>query len=159
MGDDEKFTKVLVDLPNGNGIGGESMWAVELGDDLFELRNVPFHSYGLNFGDVVRAIPDRPDEKPRVLEVVRPSGHQTLRVVFLDDLTNDAQRLEHLRSLARFGATYEGRSRSLFAVDIEPDGDVNAVRDVLDVLLADGILGYETTEPRVAGSFDDLPDE
>jgi hypothetical protein len=79
---DEKLTKVHVELPNHWATGGESMWAVDLGGDLYELRNTPFHAYGLNFGDVVKATADSPDLKPEIRKVVKRSGNQTLRIFF-----------------------------------------------------------------------------
>ena len=156
MSDSDGLTKVLVDLPNGNAVGGESLWAVELGADRFELRNTPFHAYGLNFGDVVLARAERQGEKPRVLEVLKPSGHRTLRVFFLGSTSED-ERLLHLGALGQFGVSYERANASLFALDLEPAGDMSGLRDALDDLERDGILGYETAESRSPGSFDDDP--
>src|SRR5262249_4817112 len=79
---EDELTKVHVELPNHGATGGESLWAKPLGDDLYQLDNVPFHAYGLNYGDVVRATEDSPELKPEIREVVRPSGHQTIRVFF-----------------------------------------------------------------------------
>ena len=110
MATDENLTKVHVDLPNNPAMGGESMWAVDLGNDLYELRNVPFHAYDLNFGDVVRATADSPELKPEIRGVERRSGHRTLRVFF------------------------QKRERQ-------------------------GWSAYETCEARMAGSFDDRPQE
>ena len=31
----------------------ETMWAQPVGNDLFQLRNVPFYAYGLSYDDVV----------------------------------------------------------------------------------------------------------
>jgi uncharacterized protein DUF4265 len=84
MPPDEKLTKVHVELPNNPDLGGESMWAVDLGDDLYELRNVAFQAYGLNFGDVVRATSDSPALKPEIRRVEERSGHRTLRVLFAE---------------------------------------------------------------------------
>jgi hypothetical protein len=39
MADDQDLTKVHVELPDHRAIGGESMWAADLGGDLYELRN------------------------------------------------------------------------------------------------------------------------
>ena len=83
--ENEKLTKVYVDLPNHWATGGESMWAVDLGDDLYEIRNVPFYAYNLNVGDVVFATADSPDLKPEVRRVVRRSGHRTMRLFFASE--------------------------------------------------------------------------
>jgi hypothetical protein len=136
MHDHEDLTKIVVDLPNHWAAGGEGIWAKPLGDDLYEI--VPFHAYGLNFGDVVRAVEPAPDKKPLVLEVIRPSGHRTLRVFFPDSVPED-QRLELLRSLEPLGAEFERATAGYFALDVH-------------------LLEYETCEPRAAGRFDEGPD-
>ena len=69
MAPHENLRNIHVDLPNHPTACGESMWAVDLGDDLYELRNVPFLAYGLNYGDVVRATQDGPGLKPEIRSV------------------------------------------------------------------------------------------
>ena len=154
MSQDEQLTKIVVDLPNHWATGGVSMWAKPLGEDLYEIRNVPLYAYGLNFGDIVRAIEPDPDKKPVVLELVRAGGHRTLRVSFTDSLS-DAERPALMRSLNELKAYFERGNASLFAIDVEPDGDYEAVCDRLARWEAQGHLDYETCEPRAAGSFDD----
>ena len=103
---EEQLCKVHVDLPNHWAIGGESLWATELGNDLYRLENVPFHAYGLNFLDVVRATPDTDDAIPEIREVVEPSGRKTVRVMFEDAVDRERQA-ELLDGLAEFEASYE----------------------------------------------------
>src|SRR6058998_1200990 len=79
---DKRLTKVLVELPEGAPYGAESLWAKSLGRGLYEIRNSPWFAFDLHFYDVVRAIADEPDEIPKVVKVVRRSGHKTLRVLF-----------------------------------------------------------------------------
>jgi hypothetical protein len=146
---DEQLTKIVVDLPNHWATGGEGMWAKPLGKDLYEIRNVPFYAYGLNFGDVVRAIQPAIDKKPVVAELVWASGHRTLRVTFTDSLA-ESERPELLRSLSEMKASFEGANKRYFALDIEPAGDYNAVCDRLADWEANGLLEYETCEARHA---------
>ena len=153
---DEKLTKVHLDLPNHWATGGESMWAVDLGDDLYELRNVPFYAYGLNANDVVRAIALAPDLKPEVTAVVRRSGHRTLRLFFKGDV-EQAKILPLLDSLAPLLVSFEGVDHFYFALDLEPGADIDRVRDVLDTWQASGWIEDETCDARVPGSFDDRP--
>ena len=153
MSQNEELTKVVVDLPNHWGTGGESIWAKALGADLYEIRNVPFYAYGLNFADVVRAIEPAPDKKPVIAELVRASGHRTLRVSFCDSF-EESDRPDLLRSLNELQAHFETADAKFFAIDVEPEGNYRAVCDRLARWEAQGILEYETCEPRVAGSFD-----
>ncbi len=69
----ESFKKVHVDLPNHWAIGGESMWAEPLGNDLYKIENVPFYAYGLNYQDTVRATPESEDQIPEIRELVKKS--------------------------------------------------------------------------------------
>ena len=158
MGSDEDLTKIVVDLPHHWATRGESIWGQPLGNDLYEVRNVPFYAYGLNFGDVVRAIEPSSDQKPVAVEVVEASGHQPLRVSFTNTLA-DKDRPELLRELNVHRAYFEGANASYFAIDVQPEGDYAAVRAQLDDWEGRGLLGYETCEARVPGSFDDRPDD
>jgi hypothetical protein len=157
MDEDPKLTKVHIELPNHWATGGESMWAVDLGNDLYELRNTPFHAYDLNFGDVVRATADSPDLKPEVRSVARRSGHKTLRL-FFEKSVPDERRLALLSSLKALAVSFEGADETYFALDLEPESDIDKVRDELDRWHAEGWGAYETCEARVAGSFDDRPE-
>jgi hypothetical protein len=141
----EELTKVHIDLPNNPEVGGEAMWAKPLGDDLYELRNNPFFAYGLNFLDVVRAVPLAPNQKPSVLEVIRRSGHRTIWVTFEDENSSDA-RVERLTLLNRWQAFYEGANNTYFVIDVEPDGDFAAVLTQLSRWRDEGILTYHTGE-------------
>jgi Domain of unknown function (DUF4265) len=71
------LTKVHLDLPNHWWFKGESLWAKSLGNDLYEIQNVPYCAYGLNCGDVVRATTDNPELKPEVREVINKSGNMS----------------------------------------------------------------------------------
>ena len=151
---DDDLTKVHVDLPNHWATSGESMWARSLGSNRFRIDNVPFYAYGLNYGDVVEAMPEAPDLKPSVLRVLERSGHQTLRV-FFEESVEESERLRLLDSLRDLGVTYERCSPRYFALDLEPGASLNQVRTSLDTWQINGLADYETCEPRVPGSFDD----
>ena len=153
---EEPLTKVYVDLPRHWATGGESMWALPLGGDLYEIRNTPFYAYDLNFLDVVRALAPSPEVKPHVLAVVRRSGHETLRVFFNEPI-EESRRTAILDDLARFGVSYEGCSPRYFALDVTPGSTVAELRAHLDQLEREDVLSYETSEARAPGSFDDRP--
>lgn len=148
MGRDEPartgLVKVRVDLPPGQlpGVGGEALWAEPLGGDLYRLRNTPFHALDLNFYDVVRAVPE-PDGWLCITEVVRRSGHRTLRVVFDEQASDDAMAAV-LDELDAANTRCERADRCFFALDVEPEGDYAAVCDRLRRLQQSGLLEYET---------------
>jgi hypothetical protein len=147
-----------IDLPYHWAATGESMWGRPLGEDLYELHNVPFLAYGLSFGDVVRATPDGPGLAPEIRRVVIPGGHQTLRLFFADSLP-EQRKLELLQRLGRLSVGFERGTQTCFALDLTPEAELEDVLSRLEQWRLRGWCEYETCEPRVAGSFDDRPEE
>ncbi len=129
-----------------------------MGNNLYKIENVPFYAYGVNFHDIVRAIPNTPDSQPEVIEVVKYSGHRTLRVFFKKHISRDQQE-EYLSTLASLTISYERMNSIYFSLDMQPNGDYQAVFDHLVALEEKDILEFETCEARVEGSFDSLPEE
>lgn len=155
---EEGLEKVHIDLPNHWAIGGESMWAEPLGNDLYKIENIPFYAYGLNFHDVVRATADSDELKPEIRELVEPSGHRTFRVFFEKHLERSEQE-EVLNSMKDLTISYERANSTYFALDMKPEGNYQVVFDRLDELEQQNILGFETCEARVEGSFDDASED
>lgn len=156
----DSLTKVLVNLAHHwAGFTSESIAARAIGGDQYELRSYPFHAYGLAFGDVVRAAAGGADAgtPPVVLEVVKPSGHLTLRVFFPESTTPE----DGARMLDGLGpkTAWQRFDEQLVALDLAPGADLAAVRAILDDLEARELLYYETCEARVPGSFGSPPDE
>lgn len=149
------YTRVYVPLPNHWAVAGEALWATAMGDDLYQLQSSPFYAYGLNFLDIVRATPGDPSLPPFVTRVVRPSGHATLRVIFFETVP-DPERTELLQSLASHEATFEAADPRYYVIDVDPAGDLEAVRAQLGVWEAAGLLEYETCQARREESFDDV---
>jgi hypothetical protein len=152
------LTKVHVDLPNHWWMKGESMWAEPLANDLYEIRNVPFCAYGLNFGDVVLATAGEPGLKPEIRSVVRRSGNSTLRINF-DAAVDRAQQTVVLYLLCAMGVAVERANDRFVCLDVPPEVDYQAVRTLLVAQETEGLLEYETCEARIEGSFDDRPSE
>ena len=60
----------------------ESLWVIPLGEGLFQVDNTPFFAWDLALGDVVAADPE--EGVWRFKQVVRRSGHSTLRLLIYD---------------------------------------------------------------------------
>jgi hypothetical protein len=129
-GDNEGLVKIWVDLPDDPDTGSESFWAKPLGQDLYEIRNNLFAAFDLNYLDVVRAVPREPGQKPEVVEVVRRSGHKTLRVAFLNP-EDEATKIRVLKTVNEMGAHYENANGRLYSIDVLPEADYQAVWDFL----------------------------
>ena len=150
---EEKLTKIHLDLPRNNEVGGESFWAEDLGNNLYRMRNTPFHAFGINFYDIVYAKSESEDLKPSIIKVHEFCGHKTLRVIFLDDAPVE-DRIERLKMLHQHKAYHENANGTLFAIDVESDGDYGAVCDILHMWEGEGTLAYETCEAREGFGFD-----
>jgi hypothetical protein len=148
------LARVLVDLPDHWAERRvESLWARTIGGDLYEIEDVPFFAYGLNCSDVVRAVPRANGLPPVVREVVRRGGHSTLRIVFRSCADDRARQEVLLAELSSLKVSFLGWSDGFFALDVAPDGNVAALIDRLERLEKRDVLGFETCEARLAGSF------
>ena len=154
--EDKKPTELHIELPNHWAMDGESVWGLNIGGEVFEIKNVPCYAYDLNMGDRVLATVNPPDLIPRIQKVVARSGHRTLRALLNEDV--DLGEWEKLvAGLCNYGAVHVRVSERFFAFDIGPGGDYDSLYLQLEELEEKGILQYETCEAREEGSFDDLP--
>jgi hypothetical protein len=153
---DRELENIFVDLPNHWATGGESLWAFRLDDGTYQIDNVPFYAYGVNYRDIVRVDSSTPDQKPIVKEVVKPSGHRTIRVIFPKEV-GKAEQAPIISVLEKMHVSAERAFEYYLALDIPPIVDYDSVRDTLDGYQHNGILEYETCEPRADGHFDEGP--
>lgn len=158
MNTNKGLVKVHIDLPNHWAIGGEAFWATPLGNDLYKIENVPFYAYGLNFNDIVKATSKDKAQIPEIRELVTPSGHRTFRIFFENDLDREEQ-IKILDTLKNPKLSYERNNNLCLSLDLAPDGNYQAVFDQLSALEKKGIIGFETCEARVVGSFDDVQED
>jgi hypothetical protein len=122
---------------------GERMWAKYLGDDLYEIDNIPFVAYDLHYRDVVRALAQDDQTVPVIVRIVRRSGHKTLRVAF-EESTSDAQRSALIARLERDGVIGEKMHGRFYAFSVPPESDYQGVCDLLFGLQKEAVLVYET---------------
>jgi hypothetical protein len=116
----------------------ESVWALPLEEGLFQIDNIPFFVTGIALGDVVSAISD--GDELRFQEVVRPSGHSTLRLIIYDKSEVPTVR----KLLEERGCTSEGSHiPGLISVDVPPSVSLAALRAMLDEGEAQERWGYE----------------
>jgi hypothetical protein len=150
---EDQLEKVYVNLPNHWAIGGESLWAKPLGNNLYEIRNIPFYAYGLNYFDIVRVDSSDRTKKPVVTEIVKPSGFQTLRIVFIDESDKKLQS-ELFDALRVFKLVIERANAGYVGLSIESAEEYDSIYDKLIVLEQNGVLEFETCEARNSDNFD-----
>lgn len=74
---------VLLRVPDEEGSTTmETLWAVPLGNDLYQLDNSPFYAYGASCRDIVFAPANHADGLPIFEFVVLKSGNWKGRVIF-----------------------------------------------------------------------------
>jgi hypothetical protein len=113
--------------PDSDEAHVETLWAYSLGDDLFELDNMPWFAYGVSCGDIVRA-PYKEDEGNYTFErVERKSGNRTIRVCFDVPAEEGNASDQVIKGLIPLGCQYEGANGSYIAVTIPPEASLEAV--------------------------------
>jgi hypothetical protein len=155
----EELVKIHIDLPNHWWFKGESMWAKPLGNDLYEIQNIPFCAYGLNCGDIVWATSDSPDLKPEIRSVVRRSGQRTLRAFFMDGYKAKEAQQAYIDEIERMDSWVERANACVICINVNATGHYESVCAYLDSLEKSEILEFETCEEKVVDSFDDLPED
>lgn len=116
----------------------EGLWALPVGEGLFQIDNVPFLARGIALGDIVSATVEQ--QELRFREVVRPSGHSTLRLIIYDEKDLPSVRAQ----LEEMGCSIE-RSHipGLISVDVPPTVSLPVLRKTLDEGEAQERWGYE----------------
>ncbi len=137
----DQYVKVLFDLEQDEDgyppATAETLWAVRVGDGLFQIDNIPFFVHGIAVNDIVSATPE---EIFRYKEVVRPSGHGTIRLIVSE--TSDVQAVRDL--FRQLGCSSElSHLPHLIAVDVPPSVSPQELKKVLDAGQEQDRWGYE----------------
>src|SRR5438034_11104825 len=96
---EESLVKVAIPLAGPDAWDRETVWAAPLGDDLYEIRDVAWLAEGVHNKVVVRCRRG-PEGGLQVVEVVTPSGHNTLHLIVTPEAT-DGVRETTLAALER----------------------------------------------------------
>jgi hypothetical protein len=118
----------------------EEIWARQVTNELFEICCIPFFIYDIHLGDIVRI---RPHGDRNIVEgTMTPSGHHTFRVWF--KTFSVAAREQLLTDLRDLSCEMEWFSDELLAIDAADDLTSLQVVRMLEDLLKQGALDYET---------------
>jgi hypothetical protein len=133
----------------------EGVWAKPLGEDRFEVDNVPFYAYGVSLGDVVRASPAGVEGEYVLDAVEESSGHSVVRVKVRARGVDEAEVERRVRrwreTLDAMGCGSEASNLpTLFAVDVPAEVDYQPVRDRLDDGVRSGEIDFEEGNLRHA---------
>lgn len=99
----------------------ETLWAFDLGNNLYALDNTSWFQYGVSFKDVIEALPQA-DGLPLFTRVVKKSGYRTIRV--RHEVRVPQQLLDRL---VKLGCSYEGANPRFIAIDVPPETELSPV--------------------------------
>lgn len=138
---------VRVNLTNDGMV--ETLWAVRVGEERFELPDSPFFAYRISDNDMVEGV----EISPGVYEfsrIVQPSGNRTIRMLLEPDTEADTDAGEAiLVSLEPLGCNYENMNRRLISVIVPPSVDL---RQVAEYVVGTG-LQWEYANPTYEDLF------
>jgi len=116
----------------------EALWALPVGDDAYELRNIPWETDALHHRDIVRC--KRTDDGSlHVVDVLQRGGHATLRITFAEGapVERRAEAVGRLESLVGFSEKISDRH---WAFDVNPSADSDRARALVADLEQEGVL-------------------
>jgi hypothetical protein len=142
----DRPTKVLFEVPQEDGsVIPESLWAIPLGSDRYQVVNIPFFARSVSWQDTVFA-PLNPDGsgRPTYQRVVEKSGNRTLRVSFDGDpIKPDSHSATVLQALLSMGCTSEGGFGGFVSISVPPACNLDAICE----FLAESKVGCECLDP------------
>lgn len=140
MNKEKELTKIIYYVPEGEEAEGESesLWAYSLGNQLYELQNIPFFAEHLSVEDIVRC-KETDDDLPVIEELVKRSGNRTLRVIFKDE-TPDNICIDIMKELRKHEIFSEKVSHKRFMFNIPPTSDYRWAQKFLSDKDDEGLL-------------------
>jgi hypothetical protein len=124
----EPDAKVLFRIPEDDRSANvETLWAYDLGNDLYKLDNCPFYAYGVSWHDVVYAPRDPDEEMVTFQRVVSKSGNRTVRVIFDIPVEKGNASDQVLQGLVSLGCDYEGATSTYYVINIPSAVDLGSV--------------------------------
>lgn len=103
----------------------ETLWGEKVDGTIFRVKNLPFHIYGISYDDLIET--EIVDDQLRFKAVSKKSGHSTYRVFLL----NEKSFQESWQPIESLGCTFEQATKSLYAIDVPENSDINQVYSFL----------------------------
>lgn len=130
------FFKLIIE-DNYPPVSEESIWGVDLGNNLFKINNIPFYSKDVSFGDTVSVVDI--DGVLHYKKTIKSSGNSTIRIIFFD-----GKEIEDcINAIQKMGCDYEKFSSTFIAINIPITTNLEIVLDYLEYLSFKEIADYE----------------
>ncbi len=125
----------------------ETMWAIIVDKEkgLYKIDSIPFYAPLIASDDIVFAEYDEEQERLTYRKTVESSGNSTVQVVLMDN-TKDIVEIRDLFS--ELGCCSEGVNKHYFVMEIPVNIDYKQIKQNLDELEKNEIIGY--AEPCLA---------
>jgi Domain of unknown function (DUF4265) len=125
----------------------EQVWTRTEDKVSFELCCIPFFTYDLSLGDVIRKTTDDGE-----YEIVSKSGHRTIRFAMQDEKFRHEGHDALHASIASAGclAEFRGHMLGYGAIDIVDEHQSESVQAALIALAEQGLLMWEWADPAAA---------
>ena len=126
------LVKIRYIIPEGEDDGGEAegLWSVSLGDQLYQLQNIPFYAEHLNAEDIVFC--DEPlDAQPVIQKLLQKSGNRTLRVIFREETSAEEAVDLVIMPLNENRITHEKMRQRYYAFNVPSEADYMWARNLL----------------------------
>jgi len=125
---DPPYAKVLFRVVGAKGeVDVETLWAHELGGDMYRLANIPFYAYSISWEDTVYAPFSNEEQLPTFERVIEKSGNRTIRIVFDQPVQDGNPSDQILQGLVELGCSYEGASPEYVSINVPIDVDLDKV--------------------------------
>ncbi len=129
---------ILVYKDEEDNIAEETIWAVSLGNNLYQIDNIPFYAPSISYNDIITV--ENEDGILYFDSLEKSLGHSTVQVVFFDDSKSKSL----LRELVSLGCRWEGmKNEPYYAIDIPPNIDYESIRILLNEAFESGYLDYK----------------
>jgi len=119
----------------------ETMWATVVNAEFgyYRLENIPFYISNAASGDVVWAEYNPKEDMLTYRKTVKYSGKSTLRIILMDN-GHDVNSIKSI--FEEMGCQSESLSKKYFVMEVPADVDYSQVKEKLDELQKDNIIGY-----------------
>lgn len=130
------FFKLIIE-DNYPPVSEESIWGVDLGNNLFKINNIPFYTKDVSFNDIVSVVDI--DGVLHYKKTIKSSGNSTIRIIFFD-----GKEIEDcINAIQKMGCDYEKFSSTFIAINIPITTNLEIVLDYLEYLSFKEIADYE----------------
>lgn len=139
---EKNFKQVIVEIDptEWHGHGTETLWAEELANNTFRVKNIPFYAKNISLEDTI--LTEQREGNWFVKFIKERGGHSTCRIIINKNITAEKFR-EYWELLEKIGCTYEKGEGRLFAIDIPPGADIYDAYRLLEKGEANEIWDFE----------------